>query len=287
MNTVSVTVTVSESDRAFLFAFLSEIPVEGIEELDDHVTLFFLEKNWIPAIEDRITGYLSASGLNPILRIEIIEPQNWNRQWEEELQPLVVGPFFISPDGSVPNPSDDKVLLRIRPQMSFGTGYHESTRLALRHLADIPLEGLRVLDAGTGTGILAIAAARTGADHVVAYDFDVWSYRNGGDNMAANGVADSITLIMGTIDDVPSGQFDVILANINRNVLLDIIPKLSDRLASDGKLILSGLLNGDQRTIRAALHCSHLRVHSELTEGDWWSPCIIPVSTVCPIDRHG
>jgi len=159
--------------------------------------------------------------------------------------------------------------------MSFGTGYHESTRLVLRFLPGLvggdASSGERVLDAGTGTGVLAIAALKLGAASAIGFDIDPWAQTNATENALLNGVADRFEVREGSLDAVPETGFDLVLANINRNALLGLMPTFAAKLAPEGRLVLAGLLRTDRDVMLAAVRAAGLAVYDEATENEWWS----------------
>ncbi|MEX0746482.1 MAG: 50S ribosomal protein L11 methyltransferase, partial [Rhodothermales bacterium] len=151
------------------------------------------------------------------------------------------------------------------------TGYHETTRLLLRMMPDFVKPGDRVLDAGTGTGVLAIAAVKLGAVSATAFDIDPWSQENAVENFYLNRVQDQVKMIHGGIEKLPSGTFDVILANINLNVILGLLPEFADRLKADGTLLLSGVLQPDRDRLLVAAQRSGLDMITEANENEWWA----------------
>lgn len=202
------------------------------------------------------------------LDFRVIEPVNWNARWEASVSPVSVPPFVIRPSWAAGNESAIEIV--IDPKMSFGTAHHESTRLILGWLPAM-MDGVSsVLDAGTGTGVLAIAAARLGAAEVVAFDNDPWSVTNARENIEVNQVQDTVRVLEGDLS-VVSGSFDLVLANINRNVLLDSIGGFAQLLAAGGRLVLAGLLRSDRSTMLDALERTGYHVVDESVEGEWLS----------------
>src|SRR5699024_9195263 len=146
---------------------------------------------------------------------EEVEQQNWNDRWEQTLEAQEIGSFFIKPTWVNQQAPEGKILIEIDPKMAFGTGYHPTTRLPLQVLPQMVQKGDNVLDAGTGTGILAIAAAKLGAAKVTAFEIDAWSLKNAAENIRLNEVEENIILLEGSthaVDD--DAVFDVIIANI-------------------------------------------------------------------------
>ncbi len=197
-----------------------------------------------------------------------VAAQNWNARWEATVRPIRVPPFLVRPSWAEKDDALHDIL--IDPKMSFGTGHHETTRLMLGYISEYVGGGTHVLDLGTGTGVLAIAAARVGASEVRAVDNDPWSVANALENIAANEVDGVVVVEEGTLASV-SGTFDVILANINTGVLLAIIPELSARLRSRGIIVMSGMLERDVPSIAASLESHGFVVARRAGEGEWWS----------------
>jgi ribosomal protein L11 methyltransferase len=138
--------------------------------------------------------------------------------------------------------------------MSFGTGYHETTRLMLLALPDIIQKDDRIIDAGTGTGILSIAGIKLGAREALAFDIDEWSITNAKENILLNGVADAVMVKKGSADVIPEGeQADIILANIEKNTIIELLPAFHKALDIGGHLLLSGLLKTDEESMREKL----------------------------------
>jgi ribosomal protein L11 methyltransferase len=157
----------------------------------------------------------------------------------------------------------------INPKMSFGTGHHATTYLMLKLLLGLPMNGKRVLDAGSGTGILAIMSHRLGASEVEAFDIDDWCVENGNENFDINGL-DDIRMGLGNIREVdPKGPFDVILANINKNVLLDEMGEYAQRLKPGGCLFLSGFYQWDIPDLLTCAAAFGLAQKEMQTKNDW------------------
>jgi len=174
-----------------------------------------------------------------------VEKENWNEEWEKNVEPIIV---------------DDQCLIRaefhkierkfpyeiiITPKMSFGTGHHQTTHLMIKNQLSIDHQNKRVMDAGCGTAILSIMASKLGATETEAFDIDEWSVINGKENIE-NNKCDNISIVQGKLVEVgPEGKFDIILANINKNVLLEELRLYADYLVPGGKLLLSGFYTHD------------------------------------------
>jgi len=153
--------------------------------------------------------------------------------------------------------------------MSFGTGYHETTRLMVALAERWTRPGTRVLDAGTGTGVIAIAALKLGARSAVGFDTDEWAYANAQENARLNDIADRFTVLHGDLAVVPPGHFDLVAANIQKNVIEEMLPGLLVRLAPGGTLLLSGLLSTDDDAMRGVLGRAGLAVAEAPREAEW------------------
>lgn len=197
-------------------------------------------------VETLLAGIMGAE----LIAERIIEPQNWNENWEQTIQPQTIGSFYVTPTWGTPPPEgSDLITVYIDPKMAFGTGYHATTRLVLELLPSVVKPGDEVLDAGTGTGILGIAALKLGATSVFGFDIDEWSEDNCNENIELNKVT-NFEVKLGSTETIPSGvKYDVILANINRNALIELIPEFLKYLRVGGKILLSGLLEANEQTI--------------------------------------
>jgi ribosomal protein L11 methyltransferase len=206
----------------------------------------------------------------PSLTLTPVADQNWNKSWEETIRPIrVTERIVIAPTWHPFTAGPGDIVLTIDPKMSFGTGYHETTRLILGLLERHLTPGARVLDAGTGTGILAIAALKLGAASALGFDIDEWAYANALENGRLNGVAGHFTVRQCDLPSVTESGFDLIAANIQKNVIEEMLPGLVSRLAPAGTLLVSGLLAGDRDSIVTTLTGAGLVLADERREGEW------------------
>ena len=212
-------------------------------------------------------GHLQAFGLGPIgeLVARRVDDKDWLESWKAEFVPIRIGAFLVRPTWSEAVAADC-VELVLDPGMAFGTGLHPTTQQCLEALSTLPLEGKSVLDVGTGSGILAIAAAKRGASPVVAVDTDALAVDAARDNAVRNGVA--IPVGEGSAADVP-GRFDVVLANIVSPVLQRIAPDLAARLSSGGTLLVAGISAPAERATREAFASARLEVLDRTVRDDW------------------
>lgn len=179
-----------------------------------------------------------------------IQNKNWNEEWEKKINVIEVSErIAIKPTFREYEPKENQIVLIIDPKMSFGTGEHQTTKLVLQFLEKYSNKGDKVLDVGSGTAVLGIAASKLGADSVIGVDNDEWCYINGIENVERNNLK-NVELIHGTISDIQDNDFDLVTANINKNVLLEIKELLNKKLKKNGLLVLSGLLENDLGEIK-------------------------------------
>lgn len=220
---------------------IDELGAVGYDTFEDHengFSAFIPSANVdIQALETVLLSQVDGYQLD--YKVEDIEEQNWNVLWESNFNPIVVNDrVYVRATFHEPQPNYDYEVV-IDPKMSFGTGHHQTTSMMLSYILENDFEGKRVLDMGCGTGILAILASKRGADSVVAIDFDSICVDSVVENKELNKV-DNIEARLGSKEVIGSQSFDVILANINRNILLDQLETYSEVLVSGGALYLSG-----------------------------------------------
>ncbi|GGA82363.1 ribosomal protein L11 methyltransferase [Puia dinghuensis] len=247
-----------------LIALLGELGYEGFEQQEEWLRAYVTEEHFDrPALE----AVLNSFGLT--YEEQRLEERNWNEEWEKNFQPVVVDSFcairahFHAPIAAVEHE------LVITPKMSFGTGHHATTFMMIKAMRDLDLRGKRVLDFGTGTGVLAILAERLGAVEVVAIDNDDWSIANAQENIEMNGCKAVKVLKLDQVGDVPGGPFDVILANINKHVILTQLPALGQQLGEGGVILMSGLLEDDFKDVENEALGNNLLIFLWMTKGAW------------------
>lgn len=204
--------------------------------------------------------------------------EDWEREWRRGLQPRKVSRrFVVKPSWTEWDAAAEEVVLVIDPQMAFGTGEHATTRGCLRLIDELLRPGDRVLDVGSGSGILSIAAARLGASEVVAIEYDSDANLNARENFDRNGVSDRVSLREGLADPETIrrlGPFDVILANILSSVIRPLLPAMRDALRNEGRIVVSGILVRERDEVVRAASEAGLRVLREDTEEEWWSAAL-------------
>jgi len=277
VNTIALKIHVQDKYREALIAELIEMDFKGFEEFDKTIVAY-IEPQWFSDVNREYIELVLRSypGNNFIESEELIEEKNWNQDWEDSIKPVEIGRFWIQPTWWKQQPPEDKLVLYIDPKMAFGTGYHETTRLLLQALPEVWKEWKgtkkRVLDVGTGTGVLAIAAVKLGATKVLGLDIDPWSIQNANENIALNRVAGQITIQEGSTELLADDEyFDVIFANINRNAIAGLAADFVSHLNTNprGDLLLSGLLEKDAAFIKNLPELKELTCKRHWKEGEW------------------
>lgn len=206
------------------------------------------------ALEDIVNNF-PIIGTNIIYTISEAEDKDWNEQWEQEgFEPIIVdnNRLAIHDGRHLPSQPAD-ISVEIDARLAFGTGTHETTQMICEWMLDMPMKGLRVMDAGCGTGILGIVALKLKANHVTAYDIDEWSSDNTRHNAVINRVDSQLSVYCGdaSLLDSKTADYDLVLANINRNILLNDMPHFCQIMKQDAKLILSGFYTEDVPLLEA------------------------------------
>jgi ribosomal protein L11 methyltransferase len=230
-----------------------ELDITGINEEVNCIKVFAAEESTISVekISNQLKKIVAEKMIfNFSIEENLIEDKNWNEEWEKSVRVIEVSEkLVIKPTFKDYKSKPGQIIITIDPKMSFGTGEHQTTKLVLQFLEENEINGIKVLDIGSGTGILAIAAVKLGAKSAIAVDNDEWCYENGKENCCLNLVDKEVNVKLGEVKDIPENNFDLITANIQKNILLDIAEEIKNRLNRGGLLILSGLLFNDEQDI--------------------------------------
>lgn len=271
---VEFTINPMSADASDLLAALAgDAGFETFEEAENGVKGYVQQSLFD---EDALRSCIAdfpIEGISIIYNVREAEDRDWNEQWEQEgFEPIIIPPLAIHDGRHLPE-VESEISIEIDAKLAFGTGTHETTRMICKELiSTVPeLEEGRVLDCGTGTGILSIAALKLGASEAVGYDIDEWSADNARHNAVINRVDDRFTSLLGdaSVIDTIEGEFDLVLANINRNILLDDMPRFVSKMHSGSRLILSGFYTADSPLLIQKAADLGLTFVSQNQDQDW------------------
>ncbi len=260
------TITPKEPATEILIAELGSVGFESFVENENGVIAYIQQVDWNEHMLDDIYA-LKSDEFSISYEKELIEQTNWNKEWEKNFNPIQVNDLVSirAPFHKNPNLEYDIV---IEPKMSFGTGHHETTHMMIQHLLDLDLKNKKVLDMGCGTGILAIFAEMKGAQPIDAIDIDSWCYENSMENCERNRCT-HISVYKGDASLLKNKKYDLVIANINRNILLNDIQIYSSCLNAKGVLLLSGFYKEDIPIIDAETSKYNLRLDKTIVRNNW------------------
>ena len=270
---LEVRISAPEDLWELLLPALGELGSCGFLEEEENLTAYFpLSGDTVSdaGFRAELLRILRTFSANASVTLNEISDRNWNAAWERSLAPVEIGRrLVIKPSWTGYDNRSGRQIVLIDPKMSFGTGYHESTRLILELLEHHIRPGASVIDVGTGTGVLAIAAVLLGAAAAKGIDIDEWSLANGRENILQNNVADRVTISDRPLPSFGDGAADLVMANILRATLLDMLPEFHRILRPGGVLLLSGLLQNERTVMLEALARHGFQLREELAEHEW------------------
>lgn len=250
-----------------LMAELIEIGFDSFTEENDGI-LAYIQKDLFSEEQLENVGILHREDIEISFTYQEMPNINWNEEWEKNFSPInVEDKVLIRAEFHDPDPTMHEIV--IQPKMSFGTGHHPTTHLMIQQMLEMDFEGKKVLDMGCGTSVLAIFAKQKGAAEVSAIDIDEWSVENSVENAQRNGV--DLKISQGTAENLGNEMFDIILANINRNILISDIPDYVSVLNNGGKLLLSGLCFFDVNDILEVCTSQGLILENQQQREEWIS----------------
>ncbi len=263
MNYYKVSITSSPEKQDLIIALLSQSDFNGFEEEDFGFKAYISEQSYdVTFIQELADQY------NFSYKAKLIPTQNWNAVWESNFQPIQIDDFCgIRADFHPPFENVEHVIT-INPKMAFGTGHHETTMMMMEIMRTLNFKDKKVFDYGCGTGILAILAAKMGAQPIIAIDYDPLSTENTVENCAKNNILQVETLL-GELSVVNETEFDFILANINRNVILNSLPSLFLKTKQNGQVLISGILHADQSLVTDAIEKAGFSMLKVIGKGEW------------------
>ncbi len=265
---VSFSIVPEIPGKDILTAQLAEIGFESFMEEKRLLKAYIPEKNFDETMLQQISLFNDA-GYQINYTVTVIKDENWNRRWESNFQPIKVDDFCTVQAPFHTSPITTPYAVIINPQMSFGTGHHATTFMMIQAMRTIDFSGKSVLDMGCGTGVLAILSAKLGAGNIWAVDNDRWAYENTLENIQLNRI-NNIHTVLGDASALPNtASFDIVLANINRNILLQDLPAYRQSLHTNGLLLMSGFLTDDAPLITQNAEKSGFRKLKHLTKEEW------------------
>ncbi|SFR65927.1 50S ribosomal protein L11 methyltransferase [Maribacter stanieri] len=260
------TVKPKEPASDLLIAELGNVGFESFVEEEDDVLAYIQKTDWSENILENVQ-ILDNPRYSFTHDYKEIEQENWNATWEQNFQPIIVDDVCM-----IRAPFHEKIKVEydivIEPKMSFGTGHHETTHMMLQHILQLDVKDKTVLDMGSGTGVLAILAGMRGATTIDAIDIDNWCYLNAKENVERNNM-DFISVYEGDAALLKGKKYDLIIANINRNILLADMPKYVQSLNSGGVLLLSGFYTEDLDMITQKCVDLELKFEKNLERNNW------------------
>jgi ribosomal protein L11 methyltransferase len=257
-----------ELGSEILVAELGELPFESFIDSDSGIVAYIQKQFWTENILDDL-HILSSPEFQISYTIEEIDQVNWNEEWEKNFEAIEVDGICHVRAPFHPK-TEAKFDIVIEPKMSFGTGHHETTHMMIQHLLETDVTGKKTLDMGCGTAILAILAEMKGAQPIDAIDIDNWCYLNSIENAVRNNCT-QITVYEGDADLLKDKKYDLIIANINRNILLNDMQTYVDCLNKEGVLLLSGFYNEDIPFIDASCTEKGLTYVKKFERNNWVS----------------
>ena len=266
---LAITIRPIEPGCEILISDFSDIDFEGFLETEDGVEAYIEESELDMKKVELVFAKLREADFEITFASTVAEETNWNEEWEKNFDSVEIkdlcrirAPFHQYKDGF-------KQEVIIMPKMSFGTGHHATTSMMVENLMTVKVEG-PLLDMGSGTAVLAILARKLGVEDVTAIDIDEWAFENAPDNCELNGISD-IEILQGDASLLGTKKFNTVLANINRNVLLEDIPKYAGVLFQNGQLFVSGFYVEDLDLIKEVATRSGFTFNGNLTKDNWVS----------------
>lgn len=267
---ISIKYSIKEENQDLFIGLISDLDFTGIEQNFDILTINFPANYYNDKIAEKLQELSNSIHfkVEEISKDEINE-ENWNSNWESKLEPVIINEdLIISPTSKSNSITDYKYVIKIDPKMSFGTGYHATTRLASKLILNSVESGTKWLDAGTGTGVLAILASMLGANELDAFDIDTWSVENTKENLEINNI-NNVNVYEADLYKLELDMYDGIIANMFSNLLIDNMSKLSNSINNGGSLICTGILKYDKDKVLESALINNFKLVEELNEDEW------------------
>ena len=273
---VQILINIPISHQDLLVGQLAALGFGGFLQEDDVLSSYILQQHWTAKLESSFRDLLARfqkefPQLELSFRKRVIRDQNWNATWERGVGIVeATNRIIVKPSWKKLRARDrNKIVIHIDPKMSFGTGHHETTRLSLVLLEKYLQAGTAILDIGTGTGILAIAAAKLGAASAFGIDIDEWAVLNAKENIKRNRAEKKVKVALGGIEKIPKRKFDLIIANIDLPTIRTVFSRLVKKAHPHGIVILSGLLTTDLAPVLEILQSEGIAPMDIINENEW------------------
>lgn len=254
--------------QELLIAFLSEIGYSSFQQKEDSLLAFIPSSKFKEAevIQLLSQPLFKSEAIN--YSLEEIEEQNWNKLWESNYDPVMIDNILLVKAAHHSIDKKFKYTIELSPKMSFGTGHHETTYMMLAEMMSIDFTDSKVLDFGSGTAILSIFASMLKAKKVTAIDYEEWAYKNAIENCTINNIS-NVNVLKGSAELFEGKQFNVILANINKNIILEYMNSMYNALNDGGELLISGILLADKEAIISSAKNYFKTSPIVKTRGNW------------------
>lgn len=268
MNYVELNIHVEDHMQSeILTAELALYPFDTFQS-EGQVLKAYIPQDALADCKDHIDSILLRYSIADARYISI-EAKNWNHEWESNFERVEIGSRLLIRAPFHPEDNTFEQQVVIMPKMSFGTGHHATTHLMAEMILELDLKGKCGLDMGSGTGVLSIIAAKAGAAKIDAVDIDTWADENCRENIVVNGVEERVNPILGTVEQVKGREYDFILANINRNIILDDMPSYAEALNGGGVILISGFVQDDIPSLSLYAENLGLTVIEERVRDGW------------------
>ena len=275
---VQVVIRIDEQYQDLLIGLLVMTGFTGFVQEEKFLQCIMPKQNWNTAFKIKFKALIAKfKGEFPSFDLSysanVVHEENWNKKWESQTGIVEATPHIIIKPSwkKLPKPLRNKLVIHIDPKMSFGTGHHETTRLSLSLIERFLGPSMKVLDFGTGTGVLGIACIKLGAQSVFAVDNDPWAIENTKENVKRNAVQKRMIVRLGSVSCIPRRNFDLIIANIDFRTIIRFITTLASRTRKEGIIILSGILTNDMPVLLKLFAKNALIPIELVNENEWTS----------------
>ncbi|MDQ3017099.1 MAG: 50S ribosomal protein L11 methyltransferase [Bacteroidota bacterium] len=264
---LSITFDMGVHHKEIWLAMLSDFPFEAFQEEEKQIIGYILQHDFLHSLVEFIS---ENQGIRfDDYHLDRVPDKNWNEVWESSFNPVAVDDYCYIRAVFHPVEANFKHGITISPKMAFGTGHHATTYMMLQAMSHIDFKNKMVLDFGCGTSILGIVAAKEGARKIIGVDIQPEAIENSAEHAELNGVSEVCEFLMGGLEITPPGPYEVILANINRNVIIPSLPALKGMLTPGGLLLISGIMFDDEEVVTQPLKKEGLSIQSKNQKDNW------------------